>query len=199
MQARTAHKYFQSQLHVATGRRTTLRRVIVASRAQMHARPPCGAQLDIERRFKNLLEQLPLIDDGRRADSQARPVVQQHNLVGEFRRERKFVRHDHDGVFVLFGKLPQSFEQFHLRADIEMQRRLIEQNQPRLLRQRTRQDNALLFAAGQFPNRPVGEVLGTHLRERVTCNRDVFGAREMQRPAVRMAPLQNEIPGTRGV
>ena len=42
--------------------------------------------------------------------------------------------HDHDGVFVLFGKLPQAFEQFHLRADVEMQRRLVEQNEPRLLR-----------------------------------------------------------------
>ena len=43
-----------------------LRCVLVAPRAQVHAWPARGAQLDIERRFEDLLEQLPLINGGRR-------------------------------------------------------------------------------------------------------------------------------------
>jgi hypothetical protein len=65
---------------------SALRRVLVAPGAQMHARPARGPQLDLERRFEDLLEQLPLINGGRRPDAQASAVVQQHNLVGEFRR-----------------------------------------------------------------------------------------------------------------
>ena len=66
----------------------TLRRVLGAPGAQMHAGPSRGAQFDIERRFEDLLEQLPLVNGGRRADAQARAVVEQHNLVGEFRSQR---------------------------------------------------------------------------------------------------------------
>ncbi len=107
--------------------------------------------------------------------------------------------HDHDGVLILLGQLPQAFEQFHLRANIEMQRRLVEQNQPRLLRQRPRQDDALFFAAGKLPNRPAGQMLGAHLRERVARDRDIFRCREAQRPAIRVPPLQDKITSPRGV
>src|SRR5882672_3645685 len=47
----------------------TLRRVLVAPGAQMHAGPPCGAQFNIEWRFEDLLQQLPLVHGGRRADA----------------------------------------------------------------------------------------------------------------------------------
>jgi hypothetical protein len=178
---------------------STLRRVLVAPGVQMHTRPASGPQLDIERRFEDLLEQLPLINGGRRPDAQTSAVVQKHNLVGEFRSQREFVRHDHDGVFILFGQLPQAFQQFHLRADIEMQRRLVEKNQLRLLRQRSRQYHALFFAAGKFTNRTAGEVLGAHLRQSVSRDRDVLRGGEAQRPPVRVAPLQDKIPSTRGI
>src|ERR1700704_5106600 len=66
----------------------TLRRVLVAPGSQIHAGPPCGAQFDIERRFEDLLEQLPLVNGGRRAGAQARAVGAPDNLGGEFRRQR---------------------------------------------------------------------------------------------------------------
>ena len=123
--------------------------------------------------------------------------MQQHNVVGEFRRQREFMRHDHHSVFVLFRQLPQAFEQFHLRADIKVQRGFVKQNQPRLLREGPSQNDALFFAAGKFPNRSAGEVFGAHLSKRVASDRDVFGVCEAQRPAIRMAPLQNKIPCAR--
>jgi hypothetical protein len=172
---------------------SALSRVLVAPGVQMHARPPRGAQFDIERHFEDLLEQLPLVHRGRRPDAQASAVVQQYNLVGEFRSQRQFVRHDHDGVFILFRQLPQAFEQFHLRADIEMQRGLVEKNQPRLLRQRSRQDDALLFAPGKFPNRPACKVLSANLCECIAGNCDVLRSCEAQRPSVRVPPLQDKI------
>ncbi len=86
-QKRAAETYFRLQLHVAI-RISTLRRVLVAPRTQINAWPPRRAQLDFERRFEDLFEQLPLVHRGGRSDAQARTMVKQHNLVGEFRRER---------------------------------------------------------------------------------------------------------------
>src|ERR1700730_9859098 len=144
----------------------------------MHAWTPRWADLDIERRVKNLLEQLPLVDGSGRTYAQAGAVMQQHNLVGKFRRKRELVRHDHDCIFIFFSQLPQAFQQFHLRANIEMQRRLVKQNKPWLLRQRASQNEALVLAARKLPNRPAGEVLGADLCESIAGERDVLDTRE---------------------
>jgi len=68
-------------------------------------------------------------------------------LIREFGGQREFVRYHHDRVAVLLRQLPQALQQFHLRADVQMQRGLIEQYQPRLLRQSPRKNDALFFAA----------------------------------------------------
>ena len=56
-------------------RNKTLRGILAAPRAQVHARPPSGTQLHLERRFENLLEQLPLVHGGGRSDAQAAAVL----------------------------------------------------------------------------------------------------------------------------
>src|ERR1700737_86364 len=77
---------------MSQGDAAILRRVILSPRAQVHAWASRWTQLDIERYFKNLFEQLPLVHDGRRANAQASAGVQQYDLGGKFRRERELMR-----------------------------------------------------------------------------------------------------------
>ena len=93
------------------------------------------------------------------------------------------MRHDHDGVAILLRQLAQAFEQFHLRADVQMQRGLVEQDQPRLLRQRPRQNHALFFAAGKFAHRALRQMLRAHLREGVAGDFDVLRDSQIAAPA----------------
>jgi len=53
-----------------------LRPLLTSPSAQIHARAARRPELHIERRFKNLLEQFPLIHGGRRPDAQAASVLQ---------------------------------------------------------------------------------------------------------------------------
>ena len=78
-----------------------------------------------------------------------------------------------------------------------MQRRLIEQQQERLLCQRARQDDALLFSAGNLVQPPVVERYSAHLRQRVLRDEDVFFRFKCQPAAVRMSPLQHKLPDPR--
>jgi hypothetical protein len=76
--------------------------------------------------LENLFEQITLIDAGWRTYAQGLALLQQHDLVGVFAGKVKFVR-DHDyGVAIFGGEAAQCFEQIDLRADVEMERRLVE-------------------------------------------------------------------------
>jgi hypothetical protein len=86
-----------------------------------------GADVDLQRRLEDLLEQLLLVHLGRRPDPQTLAAVQQDDLVGEFRRQTQFVRHHDHGVAILFRQAPQPRHEIDLGADIEMQCGLIEQ------------------------------------------------------------------------
>ncbi len=100
-------------------------------------------------------------------DAQAFAFVQQHDLIGKFRGQAEFVRHDDDGVAILCGQAAELREELDLRADVQMQRGLVEQQHERLLGQRASQHHALLFAAGDFVHPAVGQMLGADLREGV--------------------------------
>ncbi len=54
------------------------------------------------------------------------PLNQQH-LVRIFRRQIQFVGYDHHGVAIFVRQMPQSVSANHLRCNIQMQRRLIQQ------------------------------------------------------------------------
>ena len=107
------------------------------------------------------------------------------------------MRHDHHRVPVLVRQLPQCIEQSNLRADIEVQRRLIEQQQQRLLRQRSRQHDALLLAARHLIHPAIRQMRRSHLRERILRDRHVVRALKLQRSAVRVPPLEHKFPRTR--
>ncbi len=87
--------------------------------------------------MKNLFENFALEHRCRRTNTKAFAAVHQHNLVGVFAREIQFMRDDDNGVAILRGQAAQGLEQIHLRADIEMQRRLVEKKEQRLLREGT--------------------------------------------------------------
>ena len=112
-------------------------------RADDHARAARRAELDIERRLENLLEQFALID--------TLPACQRADICrlcrstiwsAIFVARDQLVGHDHHRVAIRRGQPPQRYQKFDLRADIEMQRGFVKQ-QKRLLRERTGQDDAL--------------------------------------------------------
>ena len=177
----------------------TLCRLFTAASAQIHARAARRPHLNIERGFKNLLEQLALVHGSGRSDAQAASVLQQHNLIRKFRGEREFVGYKHDGVAIFLSQLPQPLQQFHLRTDVQVQRGLVKQDQPRLLRQRPRQNHALLLAAGKLAHSAAREMLRAHLSKRVARDFDVFLAGKSQRVPIWIAALQNKISGQRRI
>ena len=126
---------------------------------------PDEPSLHGERCLENLFEQFALVDAGGRADAQALAFLQQHDLVGVLAGEIQLVGDDDDGVAILGGQAAQRLQQVDLRADVEMQRGFIEQQEQRLLGESAREDDALLFAAGDLIHPAIAEMLGADLRQ----------------------------------
>ena len=106
----------------------------------------------------------------------------------------EFVRHDDHRVPVLVSQPPQPPQQFHFAADIEVLRGLIEQQQGRLLRQRPRQNHALLLTAGKLIHPAVAQRIGADLRQRISGEQAIFLRFKAQTAAVRIAALQHVFP-----
>src|SRR5277367_1071686 len=79
-----------------------------------------------------------------------------------------------------------------------MQSGLIQKEEQRLLREGARQDDALLFAAGNLIHQTVAEMLGANLCKRVASDEDVLFRFESQGAAVGMPSLENKFPSVRG-
>ena len=93
----------------------------------LDARASFGTDFNLERSFEDLLEEFALVDRRRRTNAKTFAAMQEHNLVGKFRRKPELMRHDDNGVTIIRCKAPQAGEKLNLRADIEVQRGLIEQ------------------------------------------------------------------------
>jgi len=104
---------------------------------------------------------------------------------------------DNHGVAVFVSELLQALEQFHLRADIKVQRRFIEQEQNGLLRERPRQNDALFFAARDFVHPAIAQMFRADLRQGIVGDDDVFFGGKTQTFSVRVASLQNVFAGAR--
>jgi hypothetical protein len=76
--------------------------------------------------LENLFEQVALIDARGRAHPETFAFLQQDYLVGVFAGEVEFVRHDNDRVAIFRSQATKRFKQVDLRADVEMERRLVE-------------------------------------------------------------------------
>ena len=92
-----------------------------------HTRAARRTGFDLEWDLENLLEQLPLIDNGGRADPQAFAPVQQNNLIGEFRRQTQIVGDLNHSVTMLISQTAQAAKEVDLRPDIQMQRGFVQQ------------------------------------------------------------------------
>ena len=77
---------------------------------------------------------------------------QQHDLVGVLGGGIEVMGDADDGQAVTAVEVIQQIEDLDLVVDVEMIRRLVEQEQSWLLRQGPGDDDALALAAGQFEN-----------------------------------------------
>ena len=164
------------------------------SRQDAHARAAGRARLHGKLCLENLFEQIALIYACRRTDPQALAFLQQDDLIRIFTGEVQFVRDDDDGVAIFCSEAAKRFEKVDLRADIQMQSRFVKQEQQRLLRESTRKDHTLFFAAGDLVHPAIGEMFGADLRQGVLRDGNVFVRFETQRFAVGMAALQDKLP-----
>src|SRR6266478_6340644 len=181
-----------------TGKGRTKVRPTLCSRQNGDAWPPGGTKFHRERRLENLFEQFALINVRGRTDAQATAALHQDDLIGILRGEIQFVRHDHDGVAIFACEAAESVEQADLRSDIQVEGGLIEQEEQGLLGQSTREDHALLFAAGNLIHPAIAEIGSTDLGEGVFRNQDIFFGFKTQRPAIGMAALQDKFPSAGG-
>ncbi len=142
--------------------------------------------------MKHLFEQLPLKHLRRRAVAQHPALVEQQGGVRELSRQVQFVAYQHHGVLLLARQLPHQPQQLHLEADVQVQRRLVQQQQFRLLRQRPRQNHALLFSAREFLHQALAQVGGAGGDQGLARNLHIAGAFKPQQPHVDVSPLQHE-------
>ena len=117
-----------------------------------------------------------------------RACVEQHHPVGVLRGEREVVHRRDERQAGLRAEAVEQLERLLLVADVEGGGRLVEQDDPRLLRERACDDDALLLAAAERPETPVGEREQVEPRERaggrVAVARSLLRERaEMRRPA----------------
>ena len=75
-----------------------------------------------------------------------------------------------------------------------MLRRLIEQKQRRLLRQRTRQNHPLFFSARKLIHPTVAQFVGAHLCQRISGQQAIRLGFKTQPLPIGIAPLQHVFP-----
>ncbi len=86
------------------------------------------------------------------------PRVQQQDPVGDGGRLVEVVQDGSDGDPVVVRQVPHEVEEFDLVAQVEVVRRLVEQEHARLLGEAAGEPDALELAAGQVFGAPFGEV-----------------------------------------
>ena len=77
--------------------------------------------------------------------------------------------------------------------DVEVGRRLVEEEHPRFLRERAREQHALPLAAGDAVERPVLEPADVEAHHRVPGDREVARAGEAERAEIRRAPHEHDL------
>ncbi len=83
--------------------------------------------------------------------------VEQEHAVGVLRGERQIVHRGDEGQTGLLAQAVEQLERLLLVPDVERRGRLVEENDLRLLRDRARDDDTLLLAAGQRPEAAIRE------------------------------------------
>ena len=122
-----------------------------------HQRPP-SSLTGPTKRMTNSLAGL-LVEVARRADLLDRAVVEDHDLLGDLHRLLLVVRDEHRRHVDLVVQAAQPGAQLLAHRGVERAEGLVEQQHPRLHRQRARQRHALALAAGELRRVAVGEAV----------------------------------------
>ena len=115
-------------------------------------------------------------------------AVQEQEPVGVLARVREVVHGAHDGEAAVRAQRGHQLEHLLLRADVERARRLVQEEQGGVLRDRAREHGALALAAAQRAEPPVEQVRPVEAGERRARGHDVPEPRaarvaEVRRPA----------------
>ena len=100
--------------------------------------------------------------------------------------------HGEDGDAAL-PHVVEDAEEVELVAHVEVRRRLVEEEDGRLLREPARERGALPLAGGERPERPPGEVRGLRLPQGARHRRPVLRGEGRERPAVRVAAERHPV------
>ena len=83
--------------------------------------------------------------------------VEEQHPVRVLRRQREIVHRRDERETGLLAQAVEELERLLLMPDVERGRRLVEEHDPRLLRDRARDDDPLLLTAGERPQAAIGE------------------------------------------
>ncbi len=119
----------------------------------------------------------PFLDD--------RAAAEEHHAVGDFVGEAQLMGRDDHGQAVLDREPPDHFQHFVDQFRIERRGRLVEQQHARIGRERARDRDALLLAAGQMPRQGVGALAEADAFEQFARAAVGIGARHAVHPAQR--------------
>ena len=109
------------------------------------------------------------------------------------------VQHGEDGDAMVAGEVAQQLHHRDLVAQVEVHRRLIEQQQPRFLRDGHGQHGQLAFAERQLADvAPTQSVDADPRERRIDRPRGLSRARPEQRVLVRHSPERNELLDAHG-
>ena len=129
----------------------------------------------------------------RRALGRDAAVRDQQHAPGPLRGAREVVDHRQHGDAAAAHPVERA-EELELVADVEVGRRLVEQQHPRLLGEAARERRELALAGRQRAEAPLGERRDAGLLERASHRRVVRRVERLERPAVRVAAERAPAP-----
>ena len=121
------------------------------------------------------------------------PLAHGDQVVGVAGREVEVVQHHHDGGAAGLVEVGEQVEHLDLVGDVEVRRRLVEQQQVGLLGQGHRDPDPLALAARELVDEPVGEVEGVGELERLGDRLLVLGRPPPERALVRVAATPDQV------
>ena len=123
-----------------------------------------------------------------------RAVLHGDQVLGVAGGQVQVVQHDDDGAAALGVQPADQVEDVDLVGEVEVGRRLVEQQQVGALRERHRDPGALPLAAGERVDRPVGEVGHVRPGQRLGDDRLVV-PRPLPQPALVRVPAAGDQVG----